>query len=869
MPRRVVLLAVVLCASACAHAQLTIIDQHPRLVFSTTSGLGDRTFQDVRSLYSGNAGYRSGVNSWFTGGYTEPVHQASRFVMTGTLSYAQSALDQMYAGTLTYGGSETAPEAGLEWALAYDWIYNAWQGQPPPLNLATKLAAIEGKIATWVDAALNDLDTNGPSLWHGRAATGALAWSASLALSVNTANNQLRNRAWSRWQDSLLALHAAQAWPEGPTYWANNRAISFPLAYMNYQTAVVTSSALSVSDALGDLRATGLWQAYSQRGDGTVDRYGDAGSQVMISNGTLGRSIDVYAMATQDPALAAFAQQARQYRTPFYDSSYGWMYAVGYDPNQAKPAGYNSANPGACLAGALPNAMVFGATGEGLAIIRQGWNTGDTQISFKAGDYLAHHGHYDQGTFTMFKYAPLVINSGNYGDYYGDERLNYYVRTVSVNSIIVQRPDETWSNPGVTPPSGYANDGGQRLVQPTGSTVTSYANWLANKTSGKNYESGDIIAFQQSDGQYAYIGSDITRAYNSTLYDSQGQGGKVSLVTRQVVYLEDLDAMIVFDRVNSTNSAYKKKWTLHTPNKFLGGVETVVSGTAVNGIVTVEGTSIAGNTMTMTNGGGKLFLQTLLPVSYTVNKVGGPGYRYYVESDGNDADGYDGVNYSGGANEQSWFDNGDWRIEISPKNAANFDTFLNVLSPRASTAGSVTAGGVLAGSTSATVMAMGNHVVGFGTTGRIAAAFNYTLTSGGNFDTLLVDLPASRFHVVAGGPAALGIWSSSEGVLSFTDSAGAGHTITVTGRSDPFGGDANLDGIVDVRDLAILACSYNQWGTWLQGDFNRDFLVDVHDLAALAYNYNQMAPPSADVPEPACLAVLLAGAWALLRRRRS
>ena len=52
-------------------------------------------------------------------------------------------------------------------------------------------------------------------------------------------------------------------------------------------------------------------------------------------------------------------------------------------------------------------------------------------------------------------------------------------------------------------------------------------------------------------------------------------------------------------------------------------------------------------------------------------------------------------------------------------------------------------------------------------------------------------------------------------------------------------GDANLDGRVDVQDLAILAANYRKQvtGGWLQGDFNNDGVVDVEDLALLAANY--------------------------------
>ena len=114
----------------------------------------------------------------------------------------------------------------------------------------------------------------------------------------------------------------------------------------------------------------------------------------------------------------------------------------------------------------------------------------------------------------------------------------------------------------------------------------------------------------------------------------------------------------------------------------------------------------------------------------------------------------------------------------------------------------------------------------------------------------------------------------------------------------PIPGDANLDGKVDVSDLAILAANYRKHVTgtpaqlWAQGDFNGDGVVDIQDLAILAANYRYGVAsdvvPAYDgldaaaiellsqagvtvVPEPGALAPLAAELLALLvytRRKR-
>jgi len=50
-------------------------------------------------------------------------------------------------------------------------------------------------------------------------------------------------------------------------------------------------------------------------------------------------------------------------------------------------------------------------------------------------------------------------------------------------------------------------------------------------------------------------------------------------------------------------------------------------------------------------------------------------------------------------------------------------------------------------------------------------------------------------------------------------------------------GDANLDGVVDAKDCAIVQASFGMSGEWwMQGDFNHDGVVDTADLTAMNTN---------------------------------
>ena len=76
-----------------------------------------------------------------------------------------------------------------------------------------------------------------------------------------------------------------------------------------------------------------------------------------------------------------------------------------------------------------------------------------------------------------------------------------------------------------------------------------------------------------------------------------------------------------------------------------------------------------------------------------------------------------------------------------------------------------------------------------------------------------------------------------------------------------------MDGTVDLLDLDILGANFGGPGDSSSGDANGDGVVDLLDLDILGANFGQSLP-SASVPEPTAVVLLLLGAANLCRRSR-
>lgn len=554
---------------------------------------------------------------------------------------------------------------GWKLAFAYDLVANSAEIS------ADERVKIEMKIEYALRDYLAVLDDASPSLWHGRTSLASMAWLCAVVLDPAKGRHRasLITRAQGHFLDVVRAVELTEAWPEGYNYWIQNRGLIFVLAASAYVNGLENAQHTLRIHQL--LQRVGLWHIYATRPDNRIEGIGDEGSRVDLKDETR-RVIDVIAQLTQDPVFATFSRYIGElHGEESYFRSYRWGYRLFNDP-EVKTA-KNGEKGLAIFNGLLPRAALFGRGGMNLGYIRSSWSSDATFISFHAGQTFTHHGHYDAGHFSIFKGAPLAINSSTYGDYTGPNRLNYSIRTVAKNSLLILRPGEQ-----VKPNHFFKNnvaDGGQRVIIPSGSAIQNVNDWAANRNDGMHYAGGLIQNYDVLDGLYAYIATDLTRAYNTPDHDEGGRGGKVREVKRNLVYLFDEDRLLIHDRIVSTHPSYTKKWLLHSINQPKMENVTLLKGVMNNGI-----SESRSSVVNIRNGNSHLRVDRIYPEDAVIRLVGGPDYQFYVESDGDDAD-LDGKNYSAGASLKPWFDVGMWRMEIQPGVSRLEDEFLVALSP--------------------------------------------------------------------------------------------------------------------------------------------------------------------------------------------
>jgi len=573
--------------------------------------------------------------------------------------YALSATHKMQQFKLSAVKAAGSTSNVWKLALSYDLMHSI-------LSKSDK-QKIEGKIIQGLNETLIVLDEESSSLWHTRFSHASIAWIAASVLPNSTSNHKLQQRAQGHFINAVNALAFTEIWPGGYNYWIQNRAFLFALASSAYINAL--SNSKNAAQIKEIVQNTAYWHIYATRPDNRIEGFGDEGSRIDLKDETR-RFIDLATQITDDPLLAGYsAYLAKLHGRESYYRGYRWGFLLFNNPDII-PLGNGTIES---LGAFLPKSRLFGKKSTNYAYIRSGWGKNDTFISFKAGHSFSHHGHYDAGHFTLFKKAPLITNSSVYnGHIMTDNRLNYAIRTIAKNSLLIVKPNEK-----VQPNHFFkenVNDGGQRLTQATGASLLSVSHWLTHYQKNKHLEGAELLQYDSKSDNYTFISVDLTPAYNNSNYDDNNSNGKVSKVIRNLLYLAQEDHLIIYDHINTTNAQYKKKWLLHTKNRPEIDNLNIIRGKADNGILESHSSSAI-----IENDNTYLKLTKILPHDASIKLIGGKDYQYYIEND-KDSNISSGKNFKKNAVQKKWFDKSFWRMEITPDKARLQDDFLIVLS---------------------------------------------------------------------------------------------------------------------------------------------------------------------------------------------
>lgn len=583
----------------------------------------------------------------------------SCWVVTGQEQSANEAIKKVI--NFNVERPKASGNYGNVWKLviAYDLLFN-YSGLTN-----SQRTSIEQKIETALRTYIELLETDSPSLWHGRANLASIAWICAVVLDGSQISKpSLILKSQQYFLDIMRALALTEGWPEGYTYWINDRGFIIALASAAYLNGLTNSKNQNTIREV--LRRVGYWMAHATRPDNKIEGFGDEGSRTDLKDETR-RVIDIIAELTSDSKLALYSLFIGSiHGQSSYFRDYAWGFFLFNNPMLLPNNMLGQAPSLDSLK--LESSELFGRDAFNQIFIRSSWDENSTFMSFRSGDIFTHHGHYDAGHFTLFKGAPLIVNSSTYGAFKSENRLNYSIRTIAKNSLLVLREKEI-----VRPNRFFVEnviDGGQRVILPTGSAIRNIQHWQSNIGKGLHLEGGDILYYDFTPGVYTYILSDITQAYNTPSYDEGGEGGKVRKARRSLMYLYEEDVLLVFDELAVTDKEFIKKWVGHTVNKPLLKNYKVLVGDDSDGIL-----ESSDDEFFVSNKNGRLVVNRLYPEDALVRLVGGGGYQYYVEVDGNERL-FDGINMKEGASSKPWFDVANWRFEIQPQRRKEKDHFL-------------------------------------------------------------------------------------------------------------------------------------------------------------------------------------------------
>jgi hypothetical protein len=303
---------------------------------------------------------------------------------------------------------------------------------------------------------------------------------------------------------------------------------------------------------------TGVYRRVAPGGDAVL-------GEVQAAEQTRMQMMALLSLRPDDPSAGAVRALLLDGRTPTLLASHHIFYDfLWLDPTA----------PTAPLATA-PLSHLAPATGQ--AVLRSDWSERSTWLGFNCGPHFALHQHLDAASLSIFRQGFLLPQGGGYDGPTTSHALNYGIRSVAYNTLLVFDPQEySWYNlrAGKRPKGTYSNDGGQRawsLFSRKGKPIQS-APWTASGFKqgpapwdklGAIYQVASIETLEDQP-RYAYLRGRATAAYDGSTH-------KLKRFVRHLFLLrangpddaEAVEAVVVADDVELARRGLSVHFVLH------------------------------------------------------------------------------------------------------------------------------------------------------------------------------------------------------------------------------------------------------------------------------------------------------------------
>jgi len=492
--------------------------------------------------------------------FTEDVcNLAMKYLLSGDKAAADKAVGILLT-KMKYAADTDDGDEMERRCMAYDWLWNY------PGFDAEKKKQAAALIAADADEMIKRLQTGGPHIFHTRMhawANGVVFAGLALAGDHPKAGEYL-SFGYKYWREKLF-----------PARWFLGGALQNGFGYGR---KFLFRSTCAFLNAWHSGTGEDLWKLvrdeqddwigehlrfliYTHYPDGTYPRYGDCYN--FDDEKFSGGLAMMCAAGSHDPYAAGLADALfKKHGLRTVEDHWNIYPLLFWDPNQPKRAPDD-----------LPLTHVFGQHGLGCVSMLGGWGPKDAHIFYKCGDIIENHGHFDQGSFEIFREHALTFTSGTYADGMGSPHYKqYFCQSVASNTLLISDPANT------------GDHGWQREVYwQNADSMDTYLNHKEN-------EAGDILEVRTAP-DHSVVVSDLSAAYDSA---------KVTQVTRVLVFVKGT-YLVVFDTVQTTKPGLRPLFLLHYPT------DAVLDKTRA----------------TIDNGSSRLTCETLLPENPKLTKIAG------------------------------------------------------------------------------------------------------------------------------------------------------------------------------------------------------------------------------------------------------